>query len=96
MRGFSAFSGPFSRSLSAARLRASLHMRCGRVYTFGRVRFARLGERQSFVSRYKKGERRLDVIEYLEVAKALSVRPTGHLPDFLRMLERSPARPHTR
>lgn len=52
----------------------------------------RLGEHQSFVSRYETGERRLDVIEYLEVAKALSVRPTGHLADFLRMLERTSSR----
>jgi len=52
----------------------------------------RLGEHQSFVSRYEPEERRLDVIEYLEVAKALSVRPTGRLGNFLRMLERTSSR----
>lgn len=34
---------------------------------------ARLGRPQSFVSKYKRGERRLDVIEFLEVAKAVGV-----------------------
>lgn len=30
---------------------------------------------QSFVSKYESGERRLDVIEFLEVCKALKVNP---------------------
>ncbi|MGA2339482.1 MAG: helix-turn-helix transcriptional regulator [Terracidiphilus sp.] len=34
-----------------------------------------LNRPQSFVSKYERGERRLDVIEFGEVAKALSVDP---------------------
>lgn len=33
----------------------------------------KLGKRQQFVSKYESGERRLDVIEFLDVAKALGV-----------------------
>jgi transcriptional regulator with XRE-family HTH domain len=33
----------------------------------------RLGRPQSFVSKFERGERRLDVIEFLEVARALSL-----------------------
>ena len=36
---------------------------------------ARLGKPQSFVSKYERGERRLDVIEFGEVARALNVDP---------------------
>ena len=35
-----------------------------------------LDKPQSFVSKYESGERRLDVIEFLEVCKALKVNPT--------------------
>jgi transcriptional regulator with XRE-family HTH domain len=35
----------------------------------------RLGRPQSFVAKYERGERRLDVIEFLEVAEALSADP---------------------
>lgn len=34
-----------------------------------------LDKPQSFVSKYESGERRLDVIEFLEVCKALKVNP---------------------
>lgn len=36
----------------------------------------KLARPQSFVSKYERGERRLDVIEFLEVADALGVQPT--------------------
>ncbi len=36
---------------------------------------ARLGRPQSFVSKYERGERRLDVVEFLEVADALGIDP---------------------
>ena len=42
----------------------------------------KLGEHQSFVSRYETGERRLDVIEFLEVAAALAVDPMKLLAEF--------------
>jgi transcriptional regulator with XRE-family HTH domain len=35
----------------------------------------KLGRPQSFVSKFERGERRLDVIEFLEVAHALSLDP---------------------
>ena len=35
----------------------------------------KLGRRQSFISKMETGERRLDVIEFLEVARALKVDP---------------------
>jgi transcriptional regulator with XRE-family HTH domain len=37
----------------------------------------RLGRPQSFVSKYETGERRLDVIEFLEVADALTLDPAS-------------------
>ena len=37
----------------------------------------RLGKPQSFVSKYERGERRLDVIELLQVCKQVGVDPHG-------------------
>jgi transcriptional regulator with XRE-family HTH domain len=34
---------------------------------------AKLGTRQQFVSKYESGERRLDVIEFLDIARALGL-----------------------
>ncbi|MEY4768167.1 MAG: hypothetical protein RL637_806 [Pseudomonadota bacterium] len=39
----------------------------------------RLGKPQSFVSKYESGERRLDVIEFLDVCQALSITPQSIL-----------------
>jgi len=36
---------------------------------------SRLHRPQSFVAKYEKGERRLDVIEFCAIARALSVEP---------------------
>ncbi|AXA58467.1 transcriptional regulator [Pseudomonas thivervalensis] len=36
---------------------------------------ARLGKPQSFVSKYERGERRLDVIEFLNVCRQLGADP---------------------
>jgi len=38
---------------------------------------SRLGRPQSFVSKYENGERRLDIVEFLEVAKAVDCDPVG-------------------
>lgn len=44
----------------------------------------RLGRQQSFVAKYEGGERRLDVIEFVEVAEALETDPCTLLADLLR------------
>ena len=41
----------------------------------------KLGRPQSFVSKFEQGERRLDVIEFLDVARALKVDPLLILAD---------------
>ena len=41
----------------------------------------KLGRPQSFVSKFERGERRLDVIEFLEVARALSLDPPRIIAD---------------
>ncbi|UQZ90739.1 XRE family transcriptional regulator [Deltaproteobacteria bacterium Smac51] len=41
----------------------------------------RLKRPQSFVSKYESGERRLDVVEFLAVAKVLEVDPMQLLAD---------------
>ncbi len=35
----------------------------------------KLGKPQSYVSKYERGERRLDIVEFLEVARVLDVEP---------------------
>lgn len=42
----------------------------------------RLGRPQSFVSKYERGERKLDVIEFCEVCRALSTDPVAFLQLF--------------
>ncbi len=44
-----------------------------------------LGRPQSFVSKYERGERRLDVIEFLKIAKVLGIDPFK----FLEKLEKT-------
>jgi transcriptional regulator with XRE-family HTH domain len=43
----------------------------------------KLSRPQSFVSKYERGERRLDLIEFLDVADALDIDPL----EFIRKLE---------
>ncbi len=45
----------------------------------------KLRKPQSFVSKYERGERRLDVVEFLEVARALGINAC----DFISRLEGS-------
>ncbi|WP_220094849.1 helix-turn-helix domain-containing protein [Paraburkholderia hayleyella] len=40
---------------------------------------SRIGKPQSYVSKYESGERRLDVVEFLDVCKALGVKPISIL-----------------
>lgn len=42
---------------------------------------ARLGHPQSFVAKYEGGERRLDVVEFIQVCEALSVNPQSVLAE---------------
>ena len=44
----------------------------------------RLGRPQSFVSKYEGGERRLDVLEFLEVARAVGFNPARFLAELER------------
>ena len=45
---------------------------------------ARLNRPQSFVAKYENGERRLDVVEFIEVAEAIGFDPA----EFVRALSR--------
>jgi transcriptional regulator with XRE-family HTH domain len=46
----------------------------------------RLGKPQSFVSKYEGGERRLDVIEFVAIARSLGIDPTGLFRQFARRI----------
>nr|WP_246718729.1 helix-turn-helix transcriptional regulator [Microvirga terrestris] len=41
----------------------------------------RLGQRQTFVSKYELGERRLDVAEYIEISRAIGADPHALIRD---------------
>ncbi len=43
----------------------------------------KLSNQQSYISKYERGERRLDVIEFLEIARAIGIDPIA----FLRTLD---------
>ncbi len=47
---------------------------------------ARLKRPQSFVSKYERGERRLDVVEFGHVANAIGFDPAKFLASFYREL----------
>jgi transcriptional regulator with XRE-family HTH domain len=44
----------------------------------------RLGRPQSFVSKYERGERRLDVVEFAHVARAIGIDPLRFLAKLYR------------
>lgn len=46
-----------------------------------------IGQRQTFVSKYELGERRLDIAEFLEICRAMGVDPQK----LLRAAEKPPA-----
>jgi transcriptional regulator with XRE-family HTH domain len=46
----------------------------------------RLGKPQSFVAKYEGGERRLSVIEFIEIAEALQLRPSDLLDELHEIL----------
>lgn len=43
----------------------------------------RLDRPQSFVAKYETGERRIDVVEFIEIAEAVGFDPVTFLADFL-------------
>lgn len=52
---------------------------------------SRLGKPQSFVAKYEGGERRLSVIEFIDIAEALQIHPSDlldELRDILKFSER--------
>lgn len=44
----------------------------------------RLGRRQAYISRIERGERRIDVVEFLDLAHALGLTPGKFIADFDR------------
>nr|WP_306120489.1 MULTISPECIES: helix-turn-helix transcriptional regulator [unclassified Roseitalea] len=42
----------------------------------------RLGKPQSFVAKYEGGERRLDVVEFVDICKVLGIAPSHVVKDF--------------
>jgi transcriptional regulator with XRE-family HTH domain len=49
----------------------------------------RLSRPQSFVSKFERGERRLDIIEFFEVAQAIGIDPINFLEEFYDTKSRS-------
>ncbi len=44
----------------------------------------RLNKPQSYVSKYENGERRIDVIEFMDIAKSIGFCPSDFLKTFAR------------
>ncbi len=51
---------------------------------------ARIGRRQTFVSKYETEERRLDVAEYVAIARAIGAEPF----ELMQVAERAVSRPN--
>lgn len=45
---------------------------------------SRLKRPQSFVSKYERGERRIDIVEFGEIARAIGIDPMRFLAKFYR------------
>ncbi len=54
---------------------------------------ARLGRQQSFVAKYEKGRRHLDVAEFVAVARAIGVDPRRIIARLLKRWPDAPAEP---
>ena len=68
----------FVRELIAARLAAGLTQ-----VTLAK----RLHRPQSYISKYEQNERRLDVIEFLEIVRAIGIAPMDVIAPVLRYFE---------
>ena len=53
-----------------------------------------LGRPQTYVSKYERGERRLDVIELVEIARALDLDPAGIVMEIARRVPGADPPPH--
>jgi transcriptional regulator with XRE-family HTH domain len=53
----------------------------------------RLGRPQSYVSKYERGERRLDVVEFLAVTRALDTDAASLVAELERLSEKPASRP---
>ena len=49
----------------------------------------RLGRPQSFVAKYEKGERRLSVIEFIDVVRALGAEPAAVIRQLIDAIDRA-------
>ena len=49
---------------------------------------ARLGKPQSYVSKYERGERRLDFVEFIALSQTLGIAPEAFLRKFMAATER--------
>ena len=49
----------------------------------------RLAKPQSFVAKYEGGERRLSVIEFIDVVRALEAKPSDVLQQLIKMIEQT-------
>src|SRR3954447_20311904 len=52
----------------------------------------KLGKPQSFIAKYEGGERRLDVIEFIAIARALGADPVKLFRDFVAVETAGPSR----
>ncbi len=43
----------------------------------------RIGNTQTFVSKVERGERRIDVVEFVEICEALGIEPTKAFAEFV-------------
>ena len=50
----------------------------------------KLQKPQSFVSKYESGERRLDVIEFIEISEVLNINPIDIIKELIKNNEDSP------
>ena len=47
---------------------------------------ARLQRRQAYISRIERGERRIDVVEFIDLARAIGFDPSEFIADFERIV----------